>query len=295
MVYVELNGRLGNYLFQIATAATLAKRNNTDFAAVCHENYLLPDNSTIFKYVQQFKDSIFRNIKILNSIPDNCIYFCQEGAYFSPITYTNNIYLQGTFQSEKFFNQEIVRKLFQIPRTIKSDLIERYGDVLSKNVTSIHVRRGDYLKRPHEYNITSMLYFKKSINLIGRGSIFLVISDDIEWCKKHFKGANFFFADNNSAIEDIYLQSLCRNNIISNSSFSWWGAWLNENTDKIVIVPKPWYGKSFAGINTDDLIPPNWVQIENKMSFIYKISSYKIRIRNKYIPMIYSIKDRLLH
>jgi hypothetical protein len=295
MVYVELNGRFGNYLFQIATAASLAYKNDSKFAVVCHEKYLLPDNSTIYEYIQQFNNSIFKNIKVLKSIPNDCTFFMEKDALYNPIKYTDNIYLHGTFQSEKYFDQNIVRSLFQIPMELKSSLLQKYGHVISKDVTSIHVRRGDYLKRPHEYNVTSMNYFKKAIRRIGKDTPFLIISDDIQWCKQHFMGANFFFADNNSALEDLYLQSLCKNNIISNSSFSWWGAWLNQNPNKVVISPKPWYGKSLSYIRTDDLIPPGWIQLENRMLLKMRIKAHNFRLKNKLLPLIYSIKDRLLH
>jgi hypothetical protein len=288
MVYIELNGRFGNYLFQIATAASLAYRNDSEFAVVCHEKYLLPDSSTIFEYVQQFTNSIFKNITILKSVPSVNVLFKQEDANYSPISYINNIYLHGTFQSEKYFEQDTVKTLFQIPLEIRSNLLQRYGHVLSKNITSIHVRRGDYLKLPHEYNITSMQYFKRAIRQIGIDTLFLIISDDITWCKKHFVGTNFHFADNNSALEDLYLQSLCNNNIISNSSYSWWGAWLNENPRKIVIAPKPWYGKSLSHICTDDLIPDSWLQIENQMILKMRIKAFTCILKKSLRTFIYS-------
>ena len=282
MIYIELNGRIGNHMFQIAAAATLAKKNNCEFAVFCHDKYLLakPDNCSIYEYIQQFKESIFKDIPILTKIPNNCIRFKQEGSLYKPINYYHNLYLFGTFQSEKYFDSEIVKHQFQIPSNLKERLNQSYGHILNKGVTSINVRRGDYLTRPDEYNITSMDFFKKAINYIGKDTDFLIISDDIKWCKKNFKGANYFFADNNTPLMDLYLQSLCTNNIISNSTFSWWGAWLNENPDKIVIAPKPWYGKALSNILTDDLIPKSWVQIENHMPLIMKFKAIKI-IKNR--------------
>ncbi len=137
---------------------------------------------------------------------------------------------------------------------------------------------------------------------IGQETRFLIISDDINWCKKNFKGSNYFFTDNNTALEDLYLQSLCTNNIISNSTFSWWGAWLNENPVKIVIVPKPWYGKEFLHIRTDDLIPEAWIQLDNSMSLPIKLKAIKImrsraiktQIKNILRPIYYSFKKNRL-
>ena len=295
MIYVELNGRIGNYLFQIAAAATLAKKNFDEFAVVCHEHYQLgePDNCTIYEYIQQFKNNLFRNIAILNSSPAECLHFQQEGYLYKPIKYCNNIYLRGTFQSEKYFDQELIRELFRIPQSLKDRLFEKYGHLLSRGVTSINVRRGDYLNRPHEYNIASMDFFHDAINRIGRNSYFLVISDDIRWCRKHFKGPNYFFAEKSTPSEDLYLQSLCMNNIISNSTFSWWGAWLNESADKAVIVPKPWYGKSLVHLGTQDLLPESWIQISNQMPFKMRLRADKIRTRDFLRPKYYACLKKL--
>ena len=280
MVYISLNGRFGNYLFQIAAAASLARRNNSEFAVACHENYLLPDNSTIYEYIQQFKNNIFKNITILKNPPSDFHYFIEKSALFEPIPYLNNIFLHGTFQSEKYFDKIRIRQLFAMTYEIRESLLHRYGHVISKGATSIHVRRGDYLNRPHEYNVPSMGYFKRAIDYISKDACFLIVSDDIKWCKKNFRGTNYYFADNNTSLEDLYLQSLCKNNIISNSTFSWWGAWLNDTPGKIVIAPKPWYGKSFSYIQTDDLLPQEWLQIENKMTLFLRIKAKKIRIKD---------------
>jgi len=285
MVFVELNGRLGNFLFQIATAASLAKKNNCKFAVICHDRYELPGNQSIYQYFKQFQDSIFKEISVCDSLPSDIYYFRQEEACYKSIKYRENIYLHGTFQSEKFFCDNYTRRLFQIPSSIEYTLNQRYKCILEQGATSIHVRRGDYLKRPHEYNIASMSFFNKAINMIGKDTNFIVISDDLKWCKKKFKGNNYYFV-NNSILEDLYLQSLCTNNIISNSTFSWWGAWLNQNPNKIVISPKPWYGKSNKSIDTSDLIPNNWLQVNNKMSLSFTVLS-QIHILFKYLENTY--------
>lgn len=298
MIYVELNGRFGNYLFQIATAASLAAENKTSFAVVCHDRYKLPGNVTVSEYVEQFRNNIFNGITFINNPPAELNMFSQEGSGYTPIIYKENIYLFGTFQSEKYFNPEIARSIFRIPERIRKSLMEKYGNILSRGVTALHVRRGDYLQQPHEYNITSMRFFRKAIKQIGQNSEFLIISDDIEWCKRKFKGDNFFFTDANSALEDFYLQSLCKNNIISNSTFSWWGAFLNPNPDKIVIAPDPWYGKSFAHINTEDLIPAKWIKIRNRMAFKMQLKAKAIvfkKFRTKKIIEFKQVIKRLIY
>lgn len=276
MVYIELNGRIGNHLFQIAAGASLAAAHNDNFCLVCHEDYLLakPDNCFIREYIRQFENTIFSGMEILDNRPSNYLYYSQTEYNYKTIEYFPNIMIHGTFHSELFFVPKTVHELFRIPESIKSYIIEKYGNILSRGVTSIHVRRGDYCKIPHQYPVCSRKYFIEAINIIGKNKNYLFISDDIQWCKDNFKGDNFYFTDNEEVIIDLYIQTLCQNNILSNSTFSWWGAWLNRSDDKIVICPTPWYGKSKeVNLNVSDLIPESWIQIRNPLSIKIKILS----------------------
>lgn len=138
---------------------------------------------------------------------------------------------------------------------------EKYGSLLKEDVCSINVRRGDYLNCSDYHPVCSLEYFNQAIDRIGRDKQFLITSDDLPWCKENFIGDHFHFADRTVPEENLYLQALCTNNIISNSTFSWWGAWLNPNVNKKVIAPKVWYGPQAADLNTQDLLPDSWIQI----------------------------------
>ena len=124
-----------------------------------------------------------------------------------------------------------------------------------------------------------MEYYNKAIKQFDKDSNFLIFSDDIEWAKNNFKGDNFYFITENK-IEgndvmdtlniskgghpdyiELYMMSLCDHNIIANSSFSWWGAWLNENPNKKVIAPKKWFGPAYGDINDNDLVPETWTRL----------------------------------
>ena len=96
-----------------------------------------------------------------------------------------------------------------------------------------------------------------------KDSVFLIFSDDINWCKEFFPDIpeKFKFIDGNTDYEDLILMSLCKNNIICNSTFSWWAAWLNQNQDKKVIVPTNWFGKAYANNKTDDIFCENWIKL----------------------------------
>jgi len=119
----------------------------------------------------------------------------------------------------------------------------------------LHVRRGDYLQLPTHHPTCTIDYYHKALaNFDGK---VLVFSDDIDWCRKTFQDPRFEFVKGNLDYIDLYLMSMCKNNIIANSSFSWWAAWLNDNKDKKVIAPKKWFGPAISH-NTMDLYPKKW-------------------------------------
>lgn len=275
MVYIELNGRIGNHLFQIATGISLAKKYGVDYKVVCHDGYKVapPDNCYVREYIEQFRSNILRNIEVQIGRPTtDCDYYYDIDYIYKEIPYSGkDILLYGAFQSEKYFDKELVREIFSIPENIKEYIYSKFGDILKQGVTSINVRRGDYCRLPHQYAVCGMSYYNKAIEYIGRKEKYLIISDDIEWCKRHFKGDNFFFVDDEEPIIDLYIQTLCTNNIISNSTFSWWGAWLNPNLSKTVVCPNPWYGKSYSNYSTKDLLPEEWVKVDNELSWDMKL------------------------
>ena len=275
MVYSFLTDRIGNMLFQVAAGASLAHRNNNDFIA-CVSDTTIPDGTKLIEYVKSFRGNILRNISLAERVPEGVVDYKQPGFEYSPIPFENNIILRGYFQSEKFFDQNYIKDIFSIDEESRSYIMKRYGNLFNHEIISIHVRRGDYIKRPLRQPICGMPYFRRAIKYFGKGRQFLVVSDDIEWCKKKFKGDNYHYTQNEPAIIDLYIQSLCNHNIISNSSFSWWGAWLNTNPNKIVIAPKNWFGVQMKNYNLKDLIPQNWIRVKNPrtISLLVKIYFY---------------------
>ncbi len=290
MVYIELNGRIGNNLFQIAAGASYAKRHNLEFCAVCHDGYYLPepDNCYIKDYVKQFKTNILRKIRIKEGRPqEECYYYYEKDGNYHPIPFHENILLYGVFHSYKYFDAELVRELYAISPQEREYINSKYGHILkSGEVTSIHVRRGDYYRQPHKYPVSTMSYFNKAIDYIGKDKKYLILSDDIDWCKQHFIGDNFYFSDYEKPVIDLYIQTLCTNNIISNSTFSWWGAWLNANPGKIVICPDPWFGRAFKSNNTKDLIPDNWIQIKNRLPFKLEMRASALMLGENMIKIV---------
>ena len=131
---------------------------------------------------------------------------------------------------------------------------------IDENNISIHIRRTDYVTSNGYHPVQSIEYYKQAIEIIGDYDNIFVFSDDINWCKENLKFDNMIFVDGNDDVEDMWLMSICNHNVIANSSFSWWGAWLNNNPDKKVIAPNNWFG-SQTNLNTNDLIPNTWIKI----------------------------------
>jgi hypothetical protein len=137
------------------------------------------------------------------------------------------------------------------------------------------VRRGDYLNLPERYPFVGKYYLKNAMRQFnGHKVAFIFTSDDIDWCKKNFKGDNIFYSEGNSEYFDLFLATKCAHNILSNSTFSWWGAYLNRNKRKQVIAPQRWYGPVLnreANAKEGELIPKDWIQMKCKWD---NMSSY---------------------
>ena len=261
-IYVLLMGRIGNNLFQIATAATLAHRNGCNFKAV-PMNYRLaaPDNCLFKDYLEQFRTTVLRNTPITEIYPEGYRLYSEPSFEYTPIEYEQCLLLSGYFQSEKYFDKTLVRELFKIDPGTEKKLKSMYKHLSLEETVSINIRRGDYLWQRKIHPVCGMEYYNSAINLLGEKRNYLITSDDLTWCKAHFTGKNFFFARQTDPVTDLYLQTLCCDNIISNSTFSWWGAWLTAHPEKTVIAPAGWFGPQSPNTSTRDLLPEEWIVI----------------------------------
>lgn len=281
MIYIYLEGRLGNCLFEIAVAASLAQNMGVPYRALTCNPIILnePDNCLLVDYLKKFQKSILRRIDFEDIYPQNATEYNEINFSYDPLPLQDNLILKGFFQSEKYFDEKLVRHLFEIDAETETYIREKYGHILQLKPVAINVRRGDYLKVEYKHPVCRMSYFDKAMTYFEEGTPFLIISDDIAWCKRHFKGNNLYFIDNEPPLIDLYLQSMCAHNVISNSTFSWWGAWLNPNPDKKVIYPSPWFGVSTRkrkAYDTKDLCPDSWIPVPfGKFDYyFYGIKSY---------------------
>jgi len=258
IVSTNLIGGLGNMLFQIASAFSLSLRDNKKL--ICDTKNMLIPHKPYTVYIE----NIFRKVEFSDSV--NYEITLQElGFNFSIIPKVDkNIKLLGYYQSEKYFinYKEEVLKLFEIDDTTSEYLKTKYRNLIEENTCSIHIRRGDYLHLPNHHPILSIDYYLDAVKIIGEDKHFLIFSDDISWCESNLDFIpNKTLIKGNSDYQDLYLMSMCKNNIIANSSFSWWGAWLNKNETKKIIAPKNWFGPAYSTYDTSDLYPQNWIKI----------------------------------
>jgi hypothetical protein len=261
MVTSYLQGGLGNQMFQITAAYNLAKEHNDKAEFNFNESHTPHQGNNVIKY----KNTIFKEfnhndkIKIENK-------FSQNGHKYEIIPYSKNLELIGFYQSEKFFlksKKDITDKLLCGLHSEK-DKVKMVSNFIENlrphKLVSVHIRLGDYLKFTHVHPPCTLDYYNKALFLLKEKigdftPIFL--SDDKQWCIKNFNGLVSPFTDE---VEDMLLMSKCDHNIIANSSFSWWGAYLNTNPNKIVIGPKKWFGAN-GPQDQEDTIPKKWIKI----------------------------------
>jgi hypothetical protein len=177
-------------------------------------------------------------------------------------------YYNGYWQSYKYFAgmEEEMRKSFVFPDN-KSEKNSTCSEcMLSSDSVSIHVRLGDYSNNPVYENICNSEYYRKAIDYVRKNicnPVFYVFSDDFKNCFLYFEHSdNVHFVDWNTGCDsfwDMYLMSCCKHNIIANSSFSWWGAWLNSHQDKMIVAPKKWINNE--NVNIDDVLLPAWIKL----------------------------------
>ena len=294
MIVVKLIGGLGNQLFQYAAGFALASYNKTDL--FLDTTYLNNDPKGGYTKRKFELDKFTISAKIADAAVLSNFNFNRNklitklkklapGLFKKMIFnehqfnfHTNFLklpattYLNGYWQSEKYFNSFRDKLIASISLTVP---LSQHAKAIDSAITSsksvaIHLRRGDFISLKsanHFHGFLEMDYYKQAIDLIKskvNNPTFFIFSDDIEWCKKNFdiNGSKEFIdgkALGISTHEELILMSHCKHNIIANSSFSWWGAWLNKNPNKYVIAPKNWFADNT--INKADLIPLTWIKI----------------------------------
>lgn len=293
MIIVKLKGGIGNQMFQYAAGRRLAIKHKTflkldltfledrspqeNFTYRTYELdvFNIQCNITSQTEINRFfliGINIFnyfkRKLKIINVITESNL-----DSYEDLKSVPDNSYLDGYWQSENFFKdiKEIIRSDFTPKLETTAVNQELAKQISSCNSVSLHIRRGDYISNTHInkfHGVLKLEYYQKAVETIVdsiKNPQFFIFSDDPNWANGHLNlDFPITYITHNVAeksFEDIRLMSLCKHNIIANSSFSWWGAWLNENPEKIIIAPERWFADVEKNKEAKDLIPEIWLRL----------------------------------
>jgi hypothetical protein len=249
-------GGIGNVMFKLAAPISMSIDNGVDY--IFSKEFIRP----IDPDYKNYEDNLLRNINFIDRLPQNYFVHTETQFNYQEIKYNQgiNLLLDGYFQSEKYFinNKQTIIDIFKPTEEIKNEILKSLPKV--NNYVSIHIRRGDYLKYPNHHPQQSEEYYKEAAKIIGINNTFLIFSDDLEGIKNMFDYLpNKIFYTSGKDWLDLYTMSLCKDNIICNSTFSWWAAYLNPNKDKKVITTNKWFGLANAHLNTSTLFPSEWI------------------------------------
>lgn len=209
--------------------------------------------------IERLKRNLLQNTNKVGYISENGFHYTPV----SPVSIKKKNYVTGFWQSEKHFKvvENNIRRDFSVVPSWSANSDKYSALIKNAEAVSIHVRRGDYVNNAF-HPLCTIDYYMKAMAAITEGMQnpeFFIFSDDPAWAVANLQLKwPYHMVQGNSAATDLYLMSRCRHHIIANSSFSWWGAWLNHNKDKRVIAPQKWFGE--PTINTNDLIPENWIR-----------------------------------
>lgn len=282
MVTVRIFGGLGNQMFQYAFGFVIARKmkkklrldvmNKATWST--ERNFELKNFTISFNEVLKYRHFLsYRYIRRAVNLVSRIIY--KKKWYFQNyrVKYdSSNIenlrkacYLDGLWQSEKYFSdyKEEICNEFQFKEALNRESMNLLQSLNGQNTVSLHVRRGDYMCKQFEDLglVCTPIYYKNAIAHIldnVEKPVFIVFSEDIEWARENIKIPEpcfYIYSLNKPPSHDMQFMSLCKHNIISNSTYSWWAAWLNKNPDKIIVAPDKWWtdGRE-TDIYTDNMV-----------------------------------------
>jgi len=277
MISTNLAGGLGNYMFQISVAHSLALDNNDESI------FNIETTKIAHKKIESYLSNIFRNVNFGKIKSD--FFYNEPNFTYEKIPYIENILLNGYYQSEKYFKHisDVIHKDFTFREEHLEPCKEFMSEFEGQEPIMLHVRRGDpnlvdprgfkwaYVNCSDQHPVQPLEYYEKALNKFDDNQPVIVFSDSPEWVKEQE-----FFSDERFMISeplekygdgsylpyvDLCLMSLCSHAIIANSSMSWWGAWLQTNPNKKIVAPRMWFGSSYSDKNTKDLYCSDWIVI----------------------------------
>lgn len=283
MNIVWIDGGLGNQMFQYALALKLmylgreVKLDVTKYAEHHVHNDFELDKvfgiSVPLADLKEIKSLGYRKANHLTEflkktpLRKKTIYNNESYTFDRNVLELDGYYLEGYWQSEKYFLdiREKILETYHFPEFTTARQWEYAKRIRESRSVSVHIRRGDYLNYSYLQNICTLDYYRSAMQYFRekypQDAEFYIFTNDIPWAKEHFQEKDCHFVTGNSGADsfrDMQLMSICGDNIIANSSFSWWGAWLNQNSEKTVIAPEKWI--SNAEDEIIDVIPEKWIR-----------------------------------
>jgi len=275
MITIFLNGGLGNQLFQIFNLISYSLENKVKF--ILQYSEYIQHGTSIKRYT--YWNSFLKNLKpfTVKQLPRLNIIKEKNFSYNKLPKELDNIMFIGYFQSYKYFENQYDNIIKFINLRNQQNIIrQKYNHYLDNVTVSMHFRIGDYKYIQNCYPLMTLKYYKKClqkiIDLLNTDNINVIyfcqeenieeVNEKISILKNDFQNTNFIKASN--VMEDweqLLLMSCCNHNIIANSSYSWWGAYFNENKNKIVCYPSLWFGEKLNYNKTDDLCPNDWIKV----------------------------------
>jgi hypothetical protein len=281
MIIIRMQGGLGNQLFQYALYETFRQKGfETKVDISAYEDGkekrelglaklgLRPEVADRQQLHRYYADNMLLTDRVFRYLFGQKKYWKEKRYDFNPhILEVTDGFLSGYWQSEKYFDSAAkeVRKRICFQDIDTKEVKSREKQIQKTNAVSVHVRLGDYLQTTELYgNICTGEYYRKAIQYIAErieAPVFYVFSDEPERARDMLTGYTCCFISENTdadSYKDMYLMSRCRHHIIANSTFSWWGAWLDDRTDKIVITPPKWNHLC----KSHDICCDGWVMME---------------------------------
>lgn len=284
MNIIWIDGGLGNQMFQYALALKQQQMGKTVKIDVTkyaehhwHNDFELDEVFGLecpFADLEEIKKLGYRKAnrwtEFLRKTPfvKKTIYNHEAYSFDARVLDLDGYYIEGYWQSERYFSdiEETIRKTYVFPELKQDWQKELVQSMRETHSVSVHIRRGDYLNYPNLNGICTLDYYKNAMNYFRdryqKNVCFYIFTNDFEWAKSHFKDEDCCFVQGNTGKEsyrDMQLMSLCEHNVIANSSFSWWGAWLNANKEKTVIAPEKWVNSEE---DTTAVVPENWMKMK---------------------------------
>lgn len=252
--------RLGNWMFQYAAAKSAYPDANFCFCCSGGKHLDEPERYS----------ELWPNVAMVTAPPIGSIEF------------------HGLHQDVAELNEGVVQKIYSCPKRVRNIINNKYSAILQKGAVGISVRRGDYLKLPHRHPFVGKKFLSDAVMRFANNGYktFVVCSDDIGWCKrffmkKRFSKYEFCYIEGEDVLTQLFVHTFCEHNIVSNSTFSWWGAFLNSNMSKRVIMPSLWFGLSMQTSFPVELVFRGCEIIKNRYSFLTYVYALVMHNRSR--------------